>query len=179
VKDLVAHLLLREGSPAAIGIVVAPLAGLTAAATSRLRRRPFPVLVERLRNGPPRLSPFSIPKVDELVNTMEFFIHHEDIRRAQPGWRARELGDRLERTLWSMLATPGKALTKQAPVGVSVQNATTGGVRVLKEGTPAVTVEGAPGELALFLFGRGAQAHVELLGDPDAVARLRDADLGL
>ena len=179
VKDLVAHLLLREGSPAAVGIVLPPLAGVTAAAMQRLERRPFEVLVERLRNGPPRFSPFAIPKVAELANTVEFFIHHEDIRRAQPGWQPRPLDEESERTLWSMLAAPGRALTKRAPVGVSVQNVTTGGVKVLKAGTPAVTVVGTPGEVALYVFGRGEQARVELLGDEAAVARLRDTDLGL
>jgi hypothetical protein len=89
------------------------------------------------------------------------------------------LSDRSERTLWSLLGTPGMALTRRTPVGVSIRNATTGGVRVLKAGPPAVTVVGAPSELALFLFGRGAQARVELVGDEVAVARLRDADLGL
>jgi uncharacterized protein (TIGR03085 family) len=179
VSDLVAHLLVREGSPAAVGITVPALAGLTAAATRRVQRRSFPAMVERLRGGPPRLSPFALPRVDELANTLELFVHHEDVRRAQPGWEPRVLGDRSERTLWSMLGTPGKALTRRTPVGVSVRNATTGGVRVLKAGPPAVTVVGLPSELALFLFGRGAQARVELLGDELAVARLRDAELGV
>ena len=37
VKDLVVHLLVREGSPAAVGIVVAPLARLTES-SGHLRR---------------------------------------------------------------------------------------------------------------------------------------------
>ncbi len=41
-------------------------------------------LVERLRNGPPRWSPYAVPKLDTMLNTLEFYVHHEDIRRAQP-----------------------------------------------------------------------------------------------
>jgi uncharacterized protein (TIGR03085 family) len=179
VKDLVVHLLLREGSPAAIGIVVAPLAGVTAAASRRIGRRDFAVLVEKLRNGPPRLSPFAVPKVDEMVNTMEYFVHHEDIRRAQPTWSPRTLGDDVERTLWSMIPMPGKALTRKAPDGVSIEDSRTGSTVVLKKGSPAVTVKGLPSEVALYLFGRSDQARVELLGDDDAVARLSSTSLGM
>ena len=33
-----------------------------------------------------------------LVNTVEYFVHHEDLRRAQPGWTPRELPTRPTRT---------------------------------------------------------------------------------
>ena len=112
------HLLVREGSPASIGTVVSPLAGLTAAASRRLGRRPFPELVARLRSGPPRLSPFAIPKIDELANTAEYFIHHEDIRRARPAWTPRVLGEEAEQELWSIVARTGRLLTRKVPVGV-------------------------------------------------------------
>ncbi len=86
VKDLVVHLLLRERSPAAVGIAVAPLAKLTDLEMARMGRRDFAVLVERLRTGPPRWSPYAVPRLDTMLNTLEFFVHHEDIRRAQPDW---------------------------------------------------------------------------------------------
>ena len=178
VKDLVVHLLLREGSPAAVGIMVAPLARLTDAASARLGRRSFPELVQRLRSGPPRLSPFSIAKVDDLANTMEFFIHHEDIRRAQPDWEPRDLGPETEQTLWSTLGSTGKMMTRKAPVGVRIESST-GETRDLKDGASTVTVMGPPSELALYLFGRSVQARVELLGEPDAVARLQATSLGM
>ena len=179
VKDLVIHLLVREGSPAAIGIAVSPLSRLTDAASARLGRRPFTELVERLRGGPPRLSPYSIPKVGELANGLEFFVHHEDIRRARPTWSPRELGAETDRLLWSTLRMPGKALTRKAPVGVSIEDSTTGAGTALKKGTPAVTVKGAPSELVMYLFGRSAQARVELLGPDAAVARLAGTSLGI
>jgi len=178
VKDLVVHLLVREGSPAAVGITVARLAPLTDAAAARTARRPFPELVERLRHGPPWYSPFALPKVDALVNTLELLVHHEDVRRAQPGWAPRDLGERAEGTVWSMLATPGRSLTRKAPVGVSMENAVTADVRVLRDATPSVTVKGPPTEVALYLFGRSAHAQVELLGDVEAVERLSATSLG-
>jgi uncharacterized protein (TIGR03085 family) len=179
VKDLVVHLLLREGSPAAVGIVVAPLSRLADAASARIGRRSWPELVQRLRSGPPRLSPFAIPKIDELGNSLEFFVHHEDIRRAQQDWSPRDLGAETERTLWSSIGMPGKALTRKAPVGVRIENTTTGESRVLKKAAETVTVQGPPAEVVLFLFGRSAQARVELLGDPDAVARLQATSLSI
>lgn len=175
VKDLVVHLLIREGSPAALGIMLPPLAGLMARASRRLARNEFPELVERLRSGPPRLSPYAVPKLDELLNTLEYFVHHEDIRRAQPDWAPRALGDRRERTLWSMVKSAGPRLTRSVPVGVTIENSATGSAAVLREGTrgtSAVTVRGLPSEVTLYVFGRSEQARVELLGDDDAVARL-------
>jgi uncharacterized protein (TIGR03085 family) len=179
VKDLVVHLLVREGSPAAAGIVVQPLAKLTELESRRVGRRDFAVLVEKLRKGPPRLSPYAVPRLDAVLNTLEFFVHHEDIRRAQPDWTPRELGDEAEKTLWAMIRTAGKGLTRGAAVGVTIENGVTGSTAVLKTGEPSVTVRGLPSEVTLFVFGRKPQARVELLGDDDAVARLSDASLGI
>jgi uncharacterized protein (TIGR03085 family) len=179
VKDLVVHLLVREGSPAAAGIVLSPLAGVTDAVSRRVGRRDFPVLVEKLRGGPPLLSPYAVPKLDSVLNTLEFFVHHEDIRRAQPGWSARDLGDHLEKVLWSMLGTAGKGLLRGSPVGVTAENAVTGSRKALKAGAPTVTVRGLPSEITLFVFGRRDQAGVELLGDDADVARLNGTSLGI
>ncbi len=179
VKDLVVHLLVREGSPASLGIAVAPLAWLTEAEYRRVGRRPFPELVAKLRKGPPRLSPYAVPKLDDLANTLEFFVHHEDIRRAQPGWTPRPLGDDVERTLWPMIRSFGKRMVRKAPVGVTIADSATGSTAVLDDGEPSVTVRGLPSEVALYLFGRRDQARVELLGDDDAVARLKAHTLGI
>ncbi len=179
VKDLVVHLLVREGSPAAAGIVLSPLAGLTDAVSRRVGRRDFAVLVEKLRSGPPRLSPYAVPQLDSVLNTLEFFVHHEDIRRAQPAWSARDLGDEAEKLLWTMIRTGGKGLTRGTPVGVTIENATTGSRAVLNGGSPSVVVRGLPSEVTLFVFGRKPQADVELLGDEADVARLSDTSLGI
>jgi uncharacterized protein (TIGR03085 family) len=178
VKDLVVHLLVREGSPASIGIVVAPLAPVTAAVSRWVARADFADLVERLRGGPPRLSPFAVPRLDVLANTLEFFVHHEDIRRAQPGWEPRTLGAEADRLLWSQLSSMGKRLARALPVGLVAQDATTGATVPLRSGTPGVTVRGTPGEVTMYVFGRSPHARVELLGERDAVARLSGTSLG-
>src|SRR3954463_1519615 len=45
----------------------------------------------RLRSGPPVWSPMAWPGVAGALNTTEFAIHHEDVRRAQPDWSPRVL----------------------------------------------------------------------------------------
>ena len=179
VKDLVVHLLVREGSPAAAGIFLAPLARLTELESRRLARREFADLVEKLRYGPPVYSPYAVPKLDSMANTLEFFVHHEDIRRARPGWTGRPLPAADEKLLWSMIRTAGKGLTRRAPVGVRIENATTGSTAVLKDGDTLVTVRGLPSEISLFVFGRRPQAVVEVLGDPADVVSLSDHALGI
>ncbi|MEO5710682.1 MAG: TIGR03085 family metal-binding protein [Nocardioidaceae bacterium] len=178
VKDLVVHLLVREGSPTAAGIFLAPLARLTELESRRLGRRAFNVLVEKLRSGPPLYSPYAVPKLDSTLNTLEFFVHLEDIRRAQPEWSPRALPADDELLIWALVRTAGKGLTRKAPVGVTIENSTTGSTQLLKGGDPMVTVRGLPSELALYVFGRRPEADVELLGDTAAVAGLKDHSLG-
>ena len=179
VKDLVVHLLLRERSPGAVGIAVSPLARLTDLESRRIGAGDFAVLVERLRTGPPVWSPYAVPKLDAMFNTLEFFVHHEDIRRAQPTWQPREVTDDQQKLLWSMLRTAGKGLVRNAPVGVTMANATTGSQVVLKDASQPVVVTGLPSEVALFVFGRQAQSRVELSGPDEAIATLTGSSLGI
>jgi uncharacterized protein (TIGR03085 family) len=179
VEDLVVHLLVRESSPASVGIVVRPLSGLLDRASERRKRQDFDDLVGRLRHGPPFWSPYALPKVGALLNSLEFFVHHEDVRRAQPGWEPRVLPDRLEDGLWRSVRTAGKGMARKAPVGVAVERSDTGERAVLRGGDRQVVVRGLPSELILFLFGRTGHARVELLGDTDDVAALENAPLGV
>ena len=182
VRDLVVHLLVRERDPlGAPGILVPALEGLTARSARRLRDQDFTALVERVRGGPPRWSPLSIPPVEKATNTLEYFVHHEDIRRAAPGWVPRELTDREQRILWKTLGGAGRALVRRAGVPVELRWDERGRERttVLRKGEDAVVVSGAPGELVMFLFGRDQHAGLEFTGPPAGVQRLRGSDLGL
>ncbi|HEU4514203.1 MAG TPA: TIGR03085 family metal-binding protein [Nocardioidaceae bacterium] len=179
VKDLVVHLLIREGSPAAVGIVVPPLARVTEAASARLARDDLPVLVERLRQGPPLWSPLRIAALDRLFNTLEYFVHHEDIRRAQAAWEPRDLDRRVQDALWKAIRVGGKATIRSAPVGVTLERTDAPGRAVLKDAPATVVVRGLPAELVMFVYGRQAQAQVELDGAPSDVAALTGADLGI
>jgi uncharacterized protein (TIGR03085 family) len=180
VRDLLVHLIVREGSPAAVGIMVKPLGGLLDQAARRLEGHEFDRLVARVRQGPPVWSPFALPKVGPMLNTLEYFVHHEDIRRAQPGWEPRSLPRRTEDTIWGAARHAGKGIVAKsgAGVGVVAERTDTGDRMTLSSSSPVVTVRGLPSEVTLFLFGRTAQARVELDGAPEDVARLEGAALG-
>ncbi|GGS53597.1 TIGR03085 family protein [Planobispora rosea] len=178
--DLAAHLVLRERRPdAAGGIALAPLAGYTARVQESLKaKHGFDGLVELVRSGPGGVYGL-VPGLDAAVNTMEFFIHHEDVRRAQRVWEPRELPADLEDTFWKRLRMGRGLFLRRSPVGV-VLHRIGGGVAVGgAENAPRVEVTGPAGELLLFCFGRQAQARVDLSGDDAAVARLMDAPLGV
>ena len=67
-------------------MIVAPLAGLNESAMCRYAARPWPELVALVRHGPPIWSLYGLPKMDDLLNGLEYFVHHEDVRRGAPGW---------------------------------------------------------------------------------------------
>lgn len=179
VKDLVVHLLVRESSPSAVGIVVPALARLTAWESGLRSRRDPPELVEQLRQGPPRWSPLRLAALDRAMNTLEFFVHHEDLRRAQPTWEPRSPDARAEDALWNAIRMAGKGLVRSAAVGVTLERSDTAERAVLKSAGPAVIVRGLPSELVLFVYGRQPQARVDLDGAAADVAALTGADLGV
>ena len=119
--DLAAHLVLRERRPdAAAGVMGGPLAGYTARVQQRIRARtPFADLVRTIRSGPPRLSVMALPGMDERTNAVEFFVHHEDVRRAAPGWEPRELASGESDMLWHRLRM-ARFMLRKAPVGVEL-----------------------------------------------------------
>ena len=97
--DLAAHLVVRERRPdSGPGIVWPPLAGYTDKVRRAVRdRTPWETLVETVRRGPPLLlRPFDGP-----MNTIEFYIHGEDVRRAQEGWEPRTISPELGDALWA------------------------------------------------------------------------------
>jgi uncharacterized protein (TIGR03085 family) len=185
-RHLAAHLVLRERRPdAAAGILGGPLAGHTRRVTETLASRtPFPELVRLIRTGPPTMSVFRIRGVDERANLVEYFVHHEDVRRAANGWEPRSVRDGLADTLWQRLRL-GRILFRRAPVGVElVRDDLTGGpgqpVRMTaKAKTPVVTVTGHPVELTMWALGRTKAAQVRLDGSADAVRRLSETRIGL
>jgi uncharacterized protein (TIGR03085 family) len=167
--DLAAHLLLRERRPdAAPGIMVPLLAGYTARVQRRITAEtPFPRLVDLLRQGPPAWSPMGLPGVEGAANTVEFFIHHEDVRRARPGWEPRELPAAFEDQLWRRLSM-GRFLLRRVPVQVTLAEPEGRTQRLTKNGKQA-RVRGLPSELTLWTAGRGEAARVEVTGEAEAV----------
>ncbi|HET7431045.1 MAG TPA: TIGR03085 family metal-binding protein [Nocardioides sp.] len=176
VRALVCHLLVRERHPlAAAGIAVPPLSGLTEHAMSRLAERDFADLVERFRH--PWVVPFAVPGVEQVWNTLEFLVHHEDVRRAQDGWTPRTLAEEDEATVWSMLKVLGRGLARGAGVPVAMEWGTR--TATLRGGDEPAVLRGLPSEIALALHGRQRVAEVEYAGPADAAARLRGAALGV
>ncbi|MBE1592832.1 TIGR03085 family metal-binding protein [Nonomuraea angiospora] len=177
--DLAAHLVLRERRPDAMGgIALKPLAGYTASVQNGLKaKHPFPELVGLAREpgGVYALLPF----LDESVNTLELFVHHEDVRRAQPSWEPRELSDDLERLIWKRVSTGARLMLRKAPVGVVLHRLGGGVALGGPRGGARVEVTGRAAELLMFCFGRQRHTRVELTGDPEDVERLRDASLGV
>jgi uncharacterized protein (TIGR03085 family) len=175
-RDLAAHLVLRERRPdAAAGVLGGPLAGHTARTQARLSERlTYAQLVQAFRDGPPRLSPFALPGVDEKANTVEHFVHHEDVRRAAPGWEPREITPGQSDALWGRMKG-ARLFLRKAPVGVELARESGGEpYRVtLKNATPAVTVIGTPAELTMWAMGRTSAANVRFDGAEEAVAKLK------
>jgi uncharacterized protein (TIGR03085 family) len=186
--DLAAHLVLREHRPdAAMGILGGPMARYTARAQRNLLARvPYPKLVETIRTGPPRLSFFGVPGMDAKANFSEYFVHHEDVRRAQPGWQPRELGDELTDAVWGLLSQ-ARLMLRKVPVGIEfarddIRERTDArqAVRMTVRGrTPVVTVIGAPAELLMWTFGRTGAANIKLEGAEADVAALQQARWGI
>jgi len=179
--DLAAHLVLRERRPdAAAGVAGGPLAGYTARVQQRLRERiPFPDLVRMIKSGPPRLSVMALPGMDERVNAVEFFVHHEDVRRAADGWAPRALGSGESDMLWDRLRM-ARFMLRKAPVGVELARDDGGPATsyriTARNATPAVTVVGSPAELTLWVMGRRAAARVRMDGMQAAVTKLAGAN---
>ena len=171
--DLAAHLVIRERRfDAAPGIIGVGDHGERV--RIRYRRRGLPALVDMMRR-PPWWSPFAVPAVDRLANTVEYFVHHEDVRRAQNDWRPRVLDRPDNEELWSRTAM-ARFLLRRTGLTVTLSSPAYGR-RTFGRGAVDATVTGKPGELVLFCSGRQDVAEVEVTG-PKA-DRLRAAPLGL
>ena len=178
-RDLAAHLVVRERRPD----TRRPAAPRRCAGhTERVRRaaaaRPYPELVELVRRRP-RWGPLSLPPVDELANLAEFFIHHEDVRRARDRLAARGSFRRPARARSGngSPAWPGWSL-RRFPAAVLVQAPHHGEVAV-GTGGPQVRLVGPPAELVMFLFGRQRVARVRLRGPTALTERLQTMRLGI
>jgi uncharacterized protein (TIGR03085 family) len=174
-RDLAAHLVLRERRPdAAAGVLGGPLAGYTARVQRQyLDRYSYPELIKLFKAGPPPLSPFAIPGADEAANTVEYFVHHEDVRRAAEGWTERPVDAGLADALWKRLKG-ARLFLRSAPTGVVLAREGDGKLDLIvaKDAAPSVTVTGSPAELTLWSMGRVSAAHVTFDGPEDAVAKL-------
>jgi uncharacterized protein (TIGR03085 family) len=171
--DLAAHVVTRERrGDAAPGIMIKAFAGWTEHVRRQYRDRyPHADLVQMFRRDP-WWSPMHIPPLDEMTNLLEFFVHREDVRRAQPDWQPRSLDPGLERALWQRVPWLAKFRLHALRATVTVSAPGFGSVRA-GAGGPEVQLTGPPGELVLYFFGRPEVARIEVTGADEVAQKLR------
>ncbi|HVK22847.1 MAG TPA: TIGR03085 family metal-binding protein [Actinokineospora sp.] len=177
-RDLAAHLVVRERRPdAAGGILVKPLASYLDRVQNSYAAKPWPDLVALVRSGPPLLSVYHLPGMDDLLNTTEFYVHHEDVRRATAGWQPRPADKRRDAVLWAALSRSAKMMFRKSPVGIILRTPEGKDVTA-KRGPDTVTITGASGELLFYAFGR-SESIVEFEGDQAAIGLVNGISRGL
>jgi uncharacterized protein (TIGR03085 family) len=175
-RDLAAHIVLRERRPdAAAAMLVPPVRGHGQRVQRAFAARPYEQLVGLVRDAP-WWSPLSNPASEGLVNTLEFFVHHEDVRRGQAGWQPRELPRADQEALWKRARMLARLRLRGFPATLLVQAPGYGEVRT-GAGGDTVRLIGAPGELVYFLAGRQRATRVQLDGPPALTERLRTTKL--
>jgi len=177
--DLAAHLVVRERRPdAALGIMLSAFASHTASVMASVKTLPWSELVDQVRQGPPSWNPLSVPAIDAAANTLEYFVHHEDLRRTVDGWQPRVLDADFEALLWSRLKAMAPLMWRKAQVGVTLHNGVNHIIAKRAPQEPRVVATGAVGELVLKSYGRSA-CVLELLGEPEAIELFNTTPLGL
>ncbi len=178
VRELLAHLVIRERRPDTWpGILGGVLQARTEAVQREVAARDIDILLDQVRHGP-RWSPTALPRIDDLVNTTEFVVHHEDLRRAQSDWKASAPDEQTAAALWRQLRRAGRLLYRSSQVGVVVIAPGHGraALRRPSSGFGTVVLTGNPLELTLHAFGREGVADVRVAGDPLDLAVLTGAE---
>jgi len=157
---LAAHLVIREGFGLATARNLVPGQG-DKAVESTVAAVEFAELVRRLRTGPPTISLFSLPRVDDTLNTLELLIHHEDVRRGEGTWEPRTLPGWVDDTVWSQTVKTAKLTMFRSKRALTLRRADTGEETQVSKGSGSRIVSGPPVELALYLSGRKTAALVD------------------
>jgi uncharacterized protein (TIGR03085 family) len=189
--QLTAHLVLRERS------AVELLGRLPSWRLQHIAQReidklvahePYVRLVDQLDAGPswrdarlpvPTSIIWSLPPVRERANLLEYLVHHEDVRRATPGWAPRELSPAMTDAVWRRLPVSTRLTMRGVPRRVALVWPGHGEVLAGRGRDVAVRVTGEPVELTLFAFGRRDVARVEYDGAPLDVGAVRGARMGI
>ena len=178
--DLAAHLALREHDPlAAPGLVVAGAWGRFAEQRRlTLKERGFPDLVATVRSGPPP-GFYRIGLVRRFPNLNEFFVHHEDVRRAN-GFGPRTNSFAEDAALFRNVTRARRLLSRRLRgAGLDLEWAGQDQVIRARRGQPTARLTGLPGELLLFLFGRRDAADVEITGSSEAIEAIQQTPFGM
>ncbi len=143
-----------------------------------LARTDFASLRTTLRAGPPP-GFFRLRWVRRLPNLNEFFVHHEDVRRAN-GLGPRTLEPAMDNALWRNVVLGRWFLARRLRgAGLELHWAGTARTVRARRAEPVARITATPGELLLYLFGRQGAAHVELSGPAEAIHAVRGARFGM
>jgi uncharacterized protein (TIGR03085 family) len=174
-RDLAAHLWVREHRPWAVPGMVAkggPLHRSTDRLQERVGARRYSEIVASLRGG----APVPTPVLGQAIDLHEFFVHHEDVRRAQE-MEPRPLDRSLEQALWRIVPVLARFLTRKARgIGITLI-ASDHQRRRVRKGPREVHVHGRASELFLWLYGRPADVFV--IANNETLKRLESVQLGM
>ena len=149
-SDLAAHLVLREH-----------FHRWSDAQRATEKAEGLPAMVARLRAGAP-LIPWRVPRARNLFNGLEYFIHHEDVRRAN-GREPRPPITDLEALSWRMIGLSARRLARRIrPYGLELVRPD--GQRRRYGSGDMATISGPASEMVLYLSGRRTAARVTLEG---------------
>jgi uncharacterized protein (TIGR03085 family) len=177
-RDLAAHLVIRERRPdASLAMLIPPLAGHGEHVRKVKAAEPYERVVAEVRN-PPLWSPVSNPVTDEMANALEFFIHHEDVRRGAPGWEPRVLDTGQQKAIWNAVKLTARFGLRRLHMPVLLRAPGFGEVRVGGD-VPQATLTAEPSELALFVSGRQRAARVDIEAPAETAEALRTAKLSM
>lgn len=181
-QDLAAHIVLRDSRPDVMARLHLPKLRKSAQQhMDSLAATDYEQLLTKVAAGPPAWSLARVKPLADLMNTVEFYVHTEDVLRAQledtdgdtlhGGDESASAG--LHRSGREIPLPVRRALWRQGKQGLFRMAAHKKGQRItfLSAGCGAVTsgprsgepltVTGAPEELILWAFGRESVADIE------------------
>ncbi|WP_158583114.1 maleylpyruvate isomerase family mycothiol-dependent enzyme [Nesterenkonia natronophila] len=166
-QDLALHIVVRDSRPDLMVGRRLPLVGPKArAALQNLASGGYDASVDRVAAGPPPYFPQILKPVDDAMNTLEYYIHTEDVLRAQPGFELshrREISEELRKRIWqhaslTFFVMAARKQNRRITFFSPGYGATTRGPAA----APLMMVHGTPEELTLWASGRAAHAQVDI-----------------
>lgn len=166
-EDLALHIVIRDSRPDLIVGPMLPVVGDRArAALKTLRSTGYQSLVNRAETGPPAYFPQNLTVLNDLMNTAEFYIHTEDVLRAQPDFdpkHPRGIPEKLRRRLWKQGSSAMFALgARKAKRRITFTSPGYGTTTCGPSSAAPLSVQGAPEELLLWASGREEKAQVSI-----------------
>lgn len=172
-QDLAVHVVARDARPDTVFGQDLPVLGERAKRTyQEFEKLSFEELVRRIQAGVPQWSPARMRRIDNAMNTLEFFVHTEDVRRAgrtdtdddaEPQLERRDIPDSVRTALWAQASrTLLMAAARKARRRITFLSPDYGAVTHGRANDPVRVVEGPPEELVLWAFGRQEAAEVSI-----------------